>query len=221
MEVKVSKKGISTKTRLITIDEYNKILYTLCSSFEYEDKDKYGNLVNRKFRPAKEVAFALELEANLGLRITDILQLTLDSFILDEEGKYKLYFKEQRANKAKNVCISSNIYKEIEAYALSLNKNSNDKIFCKSVRTIQSRLAIVCKKLGLKNVSTHSFRKFYAMRLYEDNNYNYKIVSELLNHSKTSTTQRYLGLSKEEIEQASKNHNYMLDDIMTTERSAY
>ena len=219
--IKLNKKGVSTKTRLITVDEYNKILYTLCSSFEYEDKDKSGNLVIRKFRPATEVAFALELEANLGLRITDILQLTLDSFILDEQQeKYKLYFKEQRTNKVKDVCISSNIYKEIEAYALSLNKNSNDKLFCKSVRTIQSSLAIVCKKLGLKNVSTHSFRKFYAMRLYEDNDYNYEIVKELLNHSNVTTTQRYLGLSKKDIEQASKNHNYMLSDITTIEGSA-
>lgn len=219
--IKLNKKGVSTKTRLIAVDEYNKILYTLCSSFEYEDKDKNGNLVFRKFRPAIEVAFALELEANLGLRITDILQLTLDSFVLDEQGKYKLYFKEQRTNKVKDVYISSDIYKEIKAYTLSLNKNSNDKIFSKSVRTVQSRLAIVCKKLGFKNVSTHSFRKFYAMRLYEDNDCNYEIVRELLNHSNITTTQRYLGLSKEDIEQASKKHNYMLSDITTIEGSAY
>ena len=209
----MTRKGVSTKTRPITIEEYNKILHTLCTVFEYQDKDKNGNIVIRKFRPAKEVAFALELEANLGLRISDILELTLDSFRGDGRGQYHLYVREKKTKKIKDVCISSDIYNQIKIYVLESNKSSSDKIFNKSIRTVQSRLNIVCNKLGLKNVGTHSFRKFYAMRLYEDNEYNYEIVRELLNHSNIAITQRYLGLSQKQIEQAIKNHNYMLDNL--------
>lgn len=204
-----SRKGVSVKARVITIEEYNDILHTLCSTFEYEDKNKSGEVVIRKFRPAKEVAFALELQANLGLLISDVLELSLNSFVLDEDGRCKLSIKERRAKKIKEVYISNSIYEHIKNYALTLNIGYDDKLFNKSIRTVQSRLNIVCKKLNLHNVSTHSFRKFYGMRLYEDNNYNCEIVKELLNHSNVTTTQKYLDLNI-----ASQNHDYMRSGIM-------
>ena len=206
----MARKGVSTKTRPISVEEYNKILHTLCSTFEYEDKDKNNNVVVRKFRPSREVAFALELEANLGLRISDVLDLTLDSFRANGRGQYNLYIREKKTKKIKDICISTEIYNQIKIYVLENNKTSSDKIFNKSVRTVQSRLNIVCNKLNLNNVGTHSFRKFYAMRLFEDNEYNYEIVRELLNHSNVAITQAYLGLNQKDIERASKNHNYML-----------
>ena len=135
--------------------------------------------------------------------------MSLNSFVLDKDGKCKLCIEENRTKKRKEVYISNSIYEHIKNYALNLNISYDDKLFSKSIRTVQSRLSIVCRKLNLHNVSTESFRKFYAMRLYEDNNYNCEIVKELLNHSNIATTQKYLDLNI-----ASQNHNYMRSNII-------
>lgn len=60
--------------------------------------------------------------------------------------------------------------------------------------------------MGLKNISTHSFRKFFATNQYENNNNNIELVKELLNHSSIATTQKYIRVSQQAINNASKNY---------------
>ena len=55
------------KTRPITMEEYNEIMEALSLGYA-------GH------RPNHKVAFALYLEANLGIRISDIVRLTPKSF---------------------------------------------------------------------------------------------------------------------------------------------
>ena len=58
---------------------------------------------------------------------------------------------------------------------------------------------MVCKSLKLKNVGTHSFRKFSAKNVYEESGYDPRVVQEFLRHSSLTTTQRYLGVSKQKV----------------------
>ncbi|AAK80757.1 site-specific recombinase XerD [Clostridium acetobutylicum] len=57
-----------------------------------------------------------------------------------------------------------------------------------SVRAIQKALKIVTDYLGLEYISTHSFRKLYAVTAYEANGNNIELVKELLNHTSIATT---------------------------------
>lgn len=204
---------MAVKTRPISVEEYNLILNKLCSTFTYTVENKDGEIEEKLFRASHKVAFALELQANLGLRIGDVLDLTLDSFISNGKGGYKIYVKEGKTGKIKDVEIDSNIYKEIKIYALENNIKSNEKLVNMSVRNIQIQLKTVCDVLGLKNVSTHSFRKFYAMRIFESTGYNFEVVRVLLNHSNVGVTQKYLGVTSEEITKASINHNFMRSNL--------
>lgn len=200
---------MAVKTRPITVEEYNLILDKICSQFTYKYEDKNGEIKDKLFRPNFKVAYALQLQANLGLRIGDVLKLTLSDFVPDGRGEFKLSVTEQKTGKTKDVVINSNLYNNIKLYTLENNIKADETIVKMSVRNVQMQLKIVCDELGLHNVSTHSFRKFYAMRLFEDNNYNFEVVRALLNHSNVGITQKYLGVTAEEIERASKNHNYM------------
>ena len=72
---KRSKKSTSCATRVITVDEYTSIIKHVSEGFEYESEGK-----TKKFRPNPRLAFALQLQANLGIRIGDVLSLTPNSF---------------------------------------------------------------------------------------------------------------------------------------------
>lgn len=53
-------------------------------------------------KPNKKIATALTLEANLGLRISDILQLRLSAIIRDGD-RYRLNIVEQKTKKEENL----------------------------------------------------------------------------------------------------------------------
>jgi len=171
---------------------------------------KEGFTVNgKRFRINNRVATILVLEANLGLRIGDVLSLTLNS-IINDGYRYRLNIIEDKTDKQRTFTVPTDIYNYIKMYCLENNIRSNAKIFDLSDRAIQKQLKLVCDYLGFKNISTHSFRKYFATQIYINNNYNIALVRQLLQHSNTSITQKYIGISTQEIENALNNHIKLL-----------
>ena len=95
-------------------------------------------------------------------------------------------------------------------YCLENRIKSNAKIFDISDRAIQKHLKLVCDYLEFENISTHSFREYFATQIYINNNYNIALVRQLLQHSNTSITQKYIGISTQEVENALNNHIKLL-----------
>ena len=98
----------------------------------------------------------------------------------------------------------------IKMYCLENNIRSSARMFDITERAIQKQLKLVCDYLGFENISTHSFRKYFATQIYINNNYNIALVRQLLQHSNTSITQKYIGISTQEIENALNNHIRLL-----------
>ena len=188
------------KTVALTTEQYESIIKTI----------KEGFTVNGKvFRINIRIATILVLEANLGLRIGDVLALTLNSIIKDG-NRYRLNIIEDKTDKQRTFTVPTDIYYYIKMYSLENNIKSNAKIFDLSDRAIQKQLKLVCDYLGLENISTHSFRKYFATQIYINNNYNIALVRQLLQHSNTSITQKYIGISTQEVENALNNHIKLL-----------
>lgn len=160
-------------------------------------------------RPNPRVATALVIEGNLGLRIGDILQLKLSSFIRDGD-RYRLDITEQKTGKKRSFTVPYLIYQYIENYCLKNQIRRHERIFPISVRTVQAILQASCDWLGYENISTHSFRKFYATEIYKNNDYNIVLVQTLLQHSSPAITQRYIGLQPKEVEDAILGHMRLL-----------
>ena len=55
-------------------------------------------------------------------------------------------------------------------------------------------------------LADRSFRKYYATEIYKDRHYNIALVQQLLQHSSTSVTQRYIGIQQREVETAIESH---------------
>ena len=184
------------KTRTLTKEEYKIIIETLKSNFEYEGK---------VFRSNDRIATALVLQANLGLRIGDILKLRLNDIIKDG-NRYRLNIKEEKTDKERVFTVPTEVYNYIKMYCLENNIRPSAKIIDITERAIQKQLKIVCDYLGIEGISTHSFRKYFATQIYINSNYNIALVKELLQHSNTSITQRYIGIGSQEIEKALSDH---------------
>lgn len=67
-------------------------------------------------RPNERVATALVLEANLGLRISDIIHLRLADIVKDGE-RYRLSIVEQKTKKARTFTVPLALYQSFAATA--------------------------------------------------------------------------------------------------------
>ena len=83
-------------------------------------------------------------------------------------------------------------------------------IFPITERIVQKQLHIVCDYLDYHGISTHSFRKWYATEIYKANGYDIVLVQRLLQHSSAATTQRYIGIEPQRIEQAIEGHSLLI-----------
>lgn len=151
----------------------------------------------------------LTLEANLGLRISDIINLSMNSFVLDGE-RYRLNIEEQKTGKSREFTVPYEIYNYVKIYDLENGIKPIAMLFDITDRAIQKQLKIVCDYLGLEGISTHSFRKFFATSIYLSNNFNIQLVSKLLQHSSTAITHKYIGIQQREIEDALQKHIKMV-----------
>jgi len=157
------------------------------------------------FRRNDKIATALILEANLGIRIGDILKLTPKSIIKDG-NRYRLNIIEEKTEKKRYFTVPNEIYTFIKEYCVRHKINPDERLFPFTERNVQKYLAKVMDYLEYENVGTHSFRKFFATDILEKNNYNIVLVQQLLQHSSPSTTQRYIGITSEQMENALKGH---------------
>lgn len=179
------------KTRQLTEDEFQKIISTLEMGYEYE---------GIQHRPNRRVATALVTEATLGIRISDVLNLRLSSIERDGD-KHRLNIKEKKTGKTRTFVVGNDVYMYLKGYAFDCKLSEEQKLFDIRERQVQKILRNVCEYLGLKGISTHSFRKLFATRIYE-NTHDVALVSRLLQHSSISTTSRYIGVSEQRLDDA-------------------
>lgn len=195
-------KDLNKKTIALTEEQYKNIISTMRTGFVCSD----GHVVKSN----KKIATALTLEANLGLRISDILQLRLSAIIRDGD-RYRLNIVEQKTKKKREFTVPTDIYIYIQNYALENNINPAAKLFDIGERAVNKHLKLVCDYLGYEGIGSHSFRKWFATSIYVNNNYDINLVRVLLQHSSTVTTQRYIGIQNKNIEDALQNHIKFFD----------
>ena len=187
---------MNRKTIALTTDQYKEIIQTMKEGF-------------CGCRPNERIATALVLEGNLGLRISDILSLRLCNIVMDGD-RYRLEIVEQKTGKKRIFTVPLVIQQYVENYCLRNGIRREERIFPITERAVQKQLKIVCDYLGYEGISTHSFRKWYATEMYKSNGCDIALVQRLLQHSSAATTQRYIGIEPQRIEEAIQGHARLL-----------
>ena len=183
---------MNKKTVAINESTFRLIISTMKNGFEYNGVSYKSN--NR-------IATILILEYNMGLRVGDILQLRMESFVRDG-SRYRLDIYEQKTGKYRGFTVPVEIYNFIRDYAYENSINPKARLFPITERAVLKHLKVVCAYLGLDGIGSHSFRKGFATNVYVNNHYNIELVRTLLQHSSVNVTQRYIGIGSKELEDA-------------------
>ena len=192
---------MNKKTIALDQEQYKQIITAIQQGFKTSN--------GYTFKPNNRLATLLILQANLGLRLSDILHLHICDIIKDA-GRCRLDIVEQKTGKARTFTVVPELYSYMLQYASDNRIDKEAKLFDITERAVQKQLKIVCDHLGLENISTHSFRKFYATEIYKNNDCDIELVRHLLQHSSAAVTQKYIGIQPAKIEQAIQSHLCLL-----------
>ena len=182
----------SYSTRACTKAEFKEIVSNIRHG--YVDNDGIPH------KPNNQVADILVLEANLGCRIGDIVNLRHDSFICDN-GIWKIDIKEEKTDKHRTFIVPAPVKELID----KMNYGKDGRIFSISKHAVWKQMRNVTNYLELDRTSTHSLRKFCAIQLYESTGHDIDAVCTFLQHNDTKTTRRYLRRSDDKLEKAISN----------------
>lgn len=187
---------MNIKTKALDKEQYNLIISAIRNGFTHNGSE---------FKHNNRLATLLVVQANLGCRISDILKLTL-SDIVKENGRYRLDIVEQKTGKVRDFTVPSKLYDYLVQYAGENHISEYARLFPVCERAVQKQLKIVADYIGIENISTHSFRKFYGTEIYYANDCDIELVRKLYQHSSVAVTQRYIGVSSKRIEDAINKH---------------
>ena len=178
----------------LTEEQYKESISLLRSGFD---------LNGVHVRPNPRIATVLVLQACLGLRLGDTLQLRMTSFIKDG-NRWRLDIIEQKTQKVRQFTVPVEVYSFVQQYAYDQNISKDAKLFDIGERQVERHLTKVFAKMGIsnKNLSSHSYRKYFATQVYINNDMNIELVRCLLQHSSVAVTQRYLSIGSKQIELA-------------------
>lgn len=176
--------------------------------FEILDAMKKGSTY---FRPNEQIRTILIAEANLGPRIEDILKLKLCDFVMDG-NLIKIYITEKKTGKVRNFTVSPSIYSFLTSYCEKNHIAGNVRMFSLTERSVQTYLQKVCWYLDIENVSTHSFRKTFARKIYEQTGNDIVAVQIALQHSSVTTTQRYLNIASVKLDSVLQDYTLLPND---------
>lgn len=178
----------------LTEEQYKQSIGLMRSGFVLE-----GRLV----KPNERIAALEVVQASLGLRLGDVLQLKMSSFVKDG-GRWRLAIKEQKTGKERGFTVPVEVYSFIQEYSIQRGIPRDARLFDISERQVERHLNKVFAKMGLplRQYGSHSYRKLFATRVYLDNENDIELVRVLLQHSSINTTRRYINISEKRVEDA-------------------
>jgi len=176
---------------------------------DYLEYSEYERLL-QKLREDKE--YLWELFARLtfctACRVSDVLNKKWED-ILDKD---QITVVEKKTGKPRIITFNSSVRKKLkELYSLLGKPKPDSLIFCSSRSQGAFTVQHVNRKwkyfrdryrLGIKNFSTHTFRKTFGRYVYEINNRSAEslvLLNKILNHTSISVTKTYIGLVQDEI----------------------
>lgn len=157
------------------------------------------------------LGFLLIFSINTGLRISDTLRLKHGDLKMGNTLKVE----EKKTKKVRSITLNSNVRnaysKLVEVLKFKgVDVKDDDFVFTSQkgsvyrTQSINEFLKVIFNTKELQ-VSSHSLRKAFGRRIYENNNESENalvLLSDIFGHSSISITRRYIGIRQRTIENA-------------------
>ena len=160
------------------------------------DREKIQEMKNELLRNGLRNYMLFNIGINTGLRVSDILALTVG----DVRNKTHIILKEKKTSKTKRFLINANLRMDIDKY---INNMGTYEFLFKSQKGINAPITRIqayrilngaANQCGLTEIGTHTMRKTFGYWHYKQ----YKdvaILQDIFNHSAPSITLRYIGIT--------------------------
>ena len=148
-----------------------------------------------------QMGLLIEFGVKTLLRYSDLSRIRWSDVL----GKETLLLNEKKTNKRREITLGVTLRERIETTYKELgNPSPEELIFNYSLQYVNRLLKEGGRdeRIKNKNISSHSLRKSGSRFIWENNGHSNEYLiklSSILNHSSTSITRRYLGISREEI----------------------
>lgn len=144
---------------------------------------------------------------NSGLRISDLLKLTISDVLDGNKLKDRIRLREKKTNKFKDFPLSDKSKSALKEYLKTRKYKENEPLFIsrknKGFLLRQQAYKIinnVAHEVGIKEkIGTHTLRKTFGYHAY-NNGYDITLIQKLFNHSSPSVTLRYIGITQDEMD---------------------
>jgi integrase len=175
------------------------------------DRKQIDNIKNylQVKNPRDHLLFTLGI--NSGLRISDLLQLTVEQV----KDKDRIKIKEQKTGKPKDYPIPDNckaiIHKYLKTTGLTTgplfpSRKGGTPITRQHAWTIINDAAHATGFPSDVSLGTHTLRKTFGYHAYQDGK-DITRIQKLLNHSSPGVTLAYIGITKDELDDIVLNLN--------------
>lgn len=148
------------------------------------------------------------LGINSGLRISDLLALTVAD-VADEKGiRDRISLKEKKTSKTKDFPVGSTARKALKEYLDTREANPAAPLFLsrKSGAAIQRVQAYkilnrAARAIGIPDkIGTHTLRKTFGFHAYKAGR-DLSMITKLLNHSSPAITLAYIGITRDDMDE--------------------
>ncbi len=160
------------------------------------------------------------LGVNLVLRISDLLSLKWSDLMNENTGHFFKHINvtECKTKKSKRIFLNESTLKALRllypyrrsAYVFASRNKKHDPI---TRTTAWKIIKSAADDLGLDgNIACHSLRKTRGYHLRKQNNVSQAVITKMYNHNDYKTTERYLGITQDEIDKAYNFELFSLGD---------
>ncbi len=181
---------------------------SLKNSSTISDYLEFDSTLNKAIKILKDekdknfkIAFLALVGINVGLRISDLINLTFEDI-----ERNNIMLIETKTKKKRTIQFNEHIMSPFELFK-NRSKSTTGKLFHSnqqkpfSTQYLNRAIKVMFGKRDL-NVSTHSLRKTFGRRVWDNNQQTDTALiylSEIFNHSSIAVTRRYLGIRQEQL----------------------